>query len=514
MRHTASHLRETFKQIKNMRNKHFYLMLIFLSAFTVLRAQSVKAKMESFTDSLYNEKALNGNILVRDKGSIILQKSYGFSDIENQKRHTVNSTFNIASIAKLFTSTAIMQLEERGKIKVTDPVQKFLPTFPYNNITIKHLLTHTAGLPYIFDEIIRSEKIISNLNNEYILDNLKNRELLREPGTKWEYSNTAYCILALVVEKVTGTKFSEYVKKNIFQKAGMSETYFHGNDYSKIHSYEEDNFFKGKFNRVDTNVFFKLTQGIYGADGVLSTSIDLDKFQYAFFNNKLLKTETVDEILKPTVLNDGNVIKVDGGMTDSYFGLGWFILPDTTNGKIVGHTGGVPGSLSFFFTNSSQKQTVILLDNTHSSRTYSTGENLLEIINNKKPTQYKSSRAQAINYMRLLVGKGTNEAFVYLQKCLEDTITYSKFRDNSINNLAGELMDRTEIKNNLDLAIEALKINIMLFPNSVITHNWYAWALLNAGKKEEAIWVYQKALKMDSNNEEAKSELEKLLKKE
>lgn len=497
-----------------MKHTHFYLTVLCFFLFTISRAQYVKKKMESFADSLYNEKVLNGNILVKDKGSVILQKSYGYSDIENPKQHTTNSTFNIASIAKLFTSTAIMQLKEKGKIKLIDPVQKFLPTFPYSNITIKHLLTHTSGLPYIFDEIIRSEKIMPNLNNDYILNNLKNRELLREPGSKWEYSNTAYCILVLVVEKVTGTKFSEYVKKNIFQKADMSNTYFYENDYSKIRSYEEDNFFKGKFNRVDTNVFFKLTQGIYGADGVLSTTVDLDKFQYAFFNGKLLKKETVDEILQPTVLNDGKVIKVDGGMTDSYFGLGWFILPDTTNGKIVGHTGGVPGSLSFFFTNPSQKQAVILLDNTHSSRTYSTGENLIELLNNKKVSPYKSSRVQAVNYMRLLVNKGNNEAFVYLQKCLNDTITYSKFRENSINNLAGELMERTDIKNNLDLAIEALKINIMMFPNSVITHNWYAWALLNAGKKEEAIWVYQKALKMDPNNEEAKSELEKLLKKE
>lgn len=496
-----------------MRHKYFYLTVLLLSVFYITKAQSVKTKLLAFTDSLYNEKVLNGNILVKDKGNLILQKFYGFSDIENQKQHTPNSTFDIASIAKLFTSTAIMQLEEKEKVKLTDPVQKFLQNFPYNNITIKHLLTHTAGLPYIFDEIIRSEKIIPNLNNKYILDNLKNRELLREPGSRWEYSNTGYCILALIVEKVTGLKFSEYVKKNIFKKAGMSNTYFHSNDYSKIRSYEEDNFFKGKFNRMDTNIFFKLTQGIYGADGVLSTLVDLEKFHRAFFNGTLLKTETINEILKPTALNNGKLIKVDSGMTDSYFGLGWFILPDNTNGKMVGHTGGVPGSLSFFFTNPSKKQTVILLDNTHSSRTYSTGENLLEIINNKKPSLYKSSRDQAINYMRILVSKGNNEAFVYLQKCLDDTITYSMLRENSINNLAGELMDRTEIKNNLNLALDALKINLMLFPNSVITHNWYAWALLSADKKEEAIWIYQKALKMDPNNEEAKSELEKLLKK-
>jgi tetratricopeptide (TPR) repeat protein len=121
---------------------------------------------------------------------------------------------------------------------------------------------------------------------------------------------------------------------------------------------------------------------------------------------------------------------------------------------------------------------------------------------------------QSINYMRLLMNKGPDEAFAYIQKCKDDTVNYTNFNESLINNIAmGELLDNKDHKNNMALTLEALKINIWLFPNSAKTYDSYGWVLSKAGKTEEAIWMYIKSLKINPDDEQVKNVLNELLQK-
>src|SRR4029078_10167525 len=109
--------------------------------------QSKQAVLDEYFSSLAKDQLFNGNILVAENGKIIYQKSFGLADFSNKVENNINTAFPIASISKTITATAVLQLVESGKLKVTDPAKKYLPQFPYPDITIQHLLSHTSGLP-------------------------------------------------------------------------------------------------------------------------------------------------------------------------------------------------------------------------------------------------------------------------------------------------------------------------------------------------------------------------------
>ena len=130
-------------------SRHFTLFLIFFIRSTISFSQSKEVALDKYFSALSKNQHFNGNILVAEKGKPVYQKSFGYADFTNKRLNTANSNFTICSITKTFVATAILQLQEKGKLKVTDYVVKYLPEFPYPNITITHLLTHTSGLrPY------------------------------------------------------------------------------------------------------------------------------------------------------------------------------------------------------------------------------------------------------------------------------------------------------------------------------------------------------------------------------
>ena len=172
----------------------------------------------------------NGNVLIAEHGKIIYEKSFGFADFESQRINTNSSRFPIASITKTFTAKSILQLYEKGKLKVTDPVIKYLPDFPYPAISIKHLLSHTSGLqPYDnFFDSLRTAHPDTVFKNDDILNRYAELKLplLYQPGDYGIYDNINYIFLAMIVEKVSGIPFHKYLKKFILQPSGMTNTFF------------------------------------------------------------------------------------------------------------------------------------------------------------------------------------------------------------------------------------------------------------------------------------------------
>ena len=152
---------------------------------------------------------LNGTLLLAEKGQVIYEKSSGFADFVTQIPNTTQSKYNLASISKIITSTVILQLMEKGKLKLEDPIVRYFPEFPYAGITIRHLLTHTSGLPdlELYEDLVKAypDTVVTN---SIIIPQLivQKRPLYFQPGDKWSYCNTNYELLGLVIEKITKTE--------------------------------------------------------------------------------------------------------------------------------------------------------------------------------------------------------------------------------------------------------------------------------------------------------------------
>jgi CubicO group peptidase (beta-lactamase class C family) len=509
-----------------MKIRFFILFILF---WTNSFAQNSSQRLDNYFTTTINP--INGNILVAENGKPIYKKSFGFADFKNKIPNSETSRFNIASVSKTFTAVSILQLKEKGKIDIDKPVKKYLPEFPYDDITIRHLLSHTSGLPdyYFYDETYEKEPLRIYTNKDILNDlNKFYFPLSFKPGEKWDYANINYCLLAAVVEKVSGQNFQDYLQKNIFSKAEMFDSYLlkeypqQQNDTNRVHNHKLIRFYAEIPVDIENNNFgFFNTRtyrysGFNGEGKIVSTTNDLLKYDQSLYNGILLKQATLEEAFTPTKLNNGEFAENSKTLGKNYYGLGWFIFDDVSKGKIVWHTGGVPGALSIFLRNISKNQTVILLDNAFSNGVYKNGVNAMSILNNTEPSLI-AKRSIAEDYGKVLVSKGIDSAFFKFQQLKDDSVHYFLNEEEMIR-LGGELLEDKSLKgnNNLELALEVCKLNILLFPNSLNAYNWnvyswYAYALAQVGRKEEAVWFYQKSLKIKPDDE-VKGYLEELLK--
>ncbi len=476
-------------------------------------------QLDSFSQSLYKYRQINGNILVAEKGTIIFKKSFGFANFESKTPDTDSTGFSLASTSKIFTSAAILQLRDKGKFKLDDPFIKYFPDFPYPNITIRNLLSHTSGLP---DYQLYEEQISKNpgkiFTNKDVLPSIKmwNKPLNFKPGEKWVYSNTNFCLLALLVEKLSGLTFQQYLQKNIFGPSKMFDTYFsadaaHIADKRRAVNYEFPFMYSGKLQNADSvkrdHWRTYNASGFVGQGNIITTAQDMLKFDGALYSGKILKPSTLEEAFTPTKLNNGENVDAGHAIGQASYGLGWFILADSSAGKIVFHTGGQPGAVSIFLRNISKKQTVIMFDNTFNKSLFVNAANAMAILNNKPFSFHKISLTQA--YGSTLVEKGTDAAFCRLQELKADSAHYYLSEDD-MNELGLRLLYEANFSNHQELSLEVLKLNTLLFPNSFNTYDSYGEALAEAGKKEEAIFMYKKSLMLNPGSEGGKRALKRL----
>jgi CubicO group peptidase (beta-lactamase class C family) len=349
----------------------------FLQIFAVIslfacvsNKESVKTSMrlEAYLDSLSKNFRFNGNVLVAENGKIVFQKSFGFANFETKHLLNDSSVFELASISKQFTATAILLLMNSNRLKLSDSLKQYFPELSYRGITIYHMLTHTSGLPD-YEEAMKTKWDKSKIafNSDVITFLAKTKmPLLFAPGTKWEYSNTAYVILASIVEKVSGQSFKDFMTQHIFQPLQMNHTQIYNTRRSlkdTIHNYaygyEYNNSLKKYFmpDSVTDLKFVIYLDGIQGDGVVNSTTGDLLKWDRSIKNNTLLGKATQNEMLKEQVLADT--------LSKSHYGFGVFI-EKTDLGDIISHSGEWPGYCTYLLRNVKKDQTIIVLSNNDS----------------------------------------------------------------------------------------------------------------------------------------------------
>ncbi|HTE29225.1 MAG TPA: serine hydrolase domain-containing protein [Chryseolinea sp.] len=504
-----------------------YLVLLMMCAIISMNAfpqKNVTMRMDSLFRSLYQYGEINGNVLIAEHGHIIYKKSFGYAGFEHKVPNTDSSRFTLSSVSKVFTSTAVLQLRDSGRFSLDDPLIKYLPDFPYPDITIRHLLSHTSGLPDygLYEELIAKsrDKIFSNKD---VLPSLRiwNKPLSFKPGEKWEYSNTNFSLLALLVEKTSGMTFQQYVQEYIFSPAKMTDTYFltdpsHSKDENRVTNYEFPFLYSTQYKNVDSLKKYRWrlfnASGFVGQGNIMTTTGDMVKFDNALYAGKIIRLSTLDEAFTPAKLNNGKNtdphLGVAGTIGKASYGLGWFIFADTSAGKIVWHTGGQPGSISIFLRNITKRQMVILFDNTFHKSLYANGVNALSVLNDKPIAIPKKSLTQG--YSSALIENGVDAAFCKLLELRADSIHYYLSEDD-MNEMGLQLLYSAAFDKNHQLALEVLKLNTLLFPESFNTYDSYGEALAYAGKKQEAVLMYKKSLELNPDNETGKRALKRIL---
>lgn len=459
-----------------------------------LPAQTILQRLDSFFNSVNDYKQISGSILIAQDGNIVTKKYFGFADLQNNIKNNDSTEFTLASVSKVFTSTAILQLKDKGKLKLDDSFIKYFPDFPYPNITIRNLLSHTSGLP---DYELYEKQINENSNKIFtikdVIPSLKmwKQPLNPEPGTKWKYSNTNFCLLALLVEKASGLSFQKYIQQKIFSPSKMYNTFFlsevtNMKDRNVAINYDHPFLYSSAYRNVDSMKQYRWrlynASGFVGQGNIITTAGDLLKFDEALYSGKLLKLSTLNEAFAPTKLNNGEIANADIGVGKASYGLGWFIFSSTKNGKIVWHTGGQPGSLSIFLRNISKRQTVIMFDNNFHKSLYANAVNAIAILNGEPIITKKVSLVQ--DYGSTLAEKGTDAAFCTLQKMQADSVHYYLSEDD-MNELGLRLLYEAKFAGHNELALEVLKLNTLFFPNSFNTYDSYGEVLVQTGKKKK-----------------------------
>jgi CubicO group peptidase (beta-lactamase class C family) len=314
-------------------------------------------RIDDFMKHLHQVSGFNGNILVAKKGKIIYENSFGWADYPRQDSLNINSKFQLASVTKTMTSTAILQLMERGKLKLNQDVRDFFPNFPYQGVTIRLLLTHRSGMMnyvYFIDDIYRAEHRDQRkgLTNQQAMDMIAQYKPapFNKPDKRFLYNNSNFMVLGSIIEKVSGLSYAEYMKENVFDPAGMKNTAVYSKAvYDKIPT----NVLGHDRNSWRYSVAPNFLDGPVGAYGIYSTVGDLFLFDRALRAGLLIKPATQD-----SAYTDRNPM-IRGHFN---YGYGWRLF-EAPGEKVVYHTGWWHGFRHIFLRDMKNDVTIVLLGN-------------------------------------------------------------------------------------------------------------------------------------------------------
>jgi CubicO group peptidase (beta-lactamase class C family) len=324
-----------------------FALIFVLTARAGMAQSDAAAKMDAVAKAYAEKKGFMGSALVAKGGTVLFEKSYGMADLEWDVPNTADAKFRLGSITKQFTATAILQLQEKGKLSVDDPVAKYIENAPdaWKGITIQHLLTHTSGIPSYTDspEFPTPKFMRIPLSPLEIVMLSKDKPLEFQPGEKWKYDNTGYVLLGYIIEKVSGEKYDAYLKSHVFDPLDMKDS---GYDWSRtvLHHRASGYRWSGK---SYTNADYLDMSLPHAAGSLYSTVRDLYRWDRALNTEKVLSKKSLDRMFTP-VKND--------------YAYGWFVT-HTKDRTRVTHGGGINGFATMITRYPDQDTVIIVLSN-------------------------------------------------------------------------------------------------------------------------------------------------------
>ena len=256
--------------------------------------KKVRHKLDSLLKRIHKRHDFHGAVLVAKNEKIVYENQIGTADFKKKTPLNKESVFQLASVSKQFTAAAIMLLNERNQIKLTDTVNRYFPDFPYKAVTIKNLLNHTAGLPkyfWIAEHEWQQEKAPTNSEMMEFLESTDVKRYFK-PGRNFDYSNTGYFVLASIVEKISGTSFSSFLKKNIFEPLQMDHSYVYSfeNDAIREHQLDGYRLYRGwRHVKIPSTV----NDAIVGDKNIYTTAEDLFKWTKGLNSGSFLTKQSL-----------------------------------------------------------------------------------------------------------------------------------------------------------------------------------------------------------------------------
>ncbi len=451
-------------------------------------AQTKAAKIDALVRQYVENKQFNGTVLVAENGQVIFKKGYGMANMEWNIVNMPDTKFRLGSITKQFTAMLIMQLVEKGKLKLTDNVTTYLPDYPKSTgdkITVHHLLTHTSGVPNYtnfprFFETMARDPYTPNA----FLKKFQDLPLDFEPGTKFSYSNSGYFLLGVLIEKVAGKPYVQVLQENILTPLQLRDT---GYDlFSPILAKRAAGYEKERGDYVNAPY---LDMSIpYAAGSLYSTVEDLHRWDQALYTDKLLSAASKKTLFTP----------FPGSYEEGFgYAYGW-IVGETKVGdrkdslQLIEHGGGINGFNTLISRVPQDKQLVVLLNNTGRAPLSAMRQNILRILYDqpvetpKKPIadllrQSITTESIAVARQKFAVWKA-NKAY--------------DLNENDMNNLGYEFLGDKKLPE----SIAVFTLNAEAFPASYNVYDSRGEAYMTAGDKAAAIRDYKKSVELNPQN--------------
>ncbi|WP_417457402.1 serine hydrolase domain-containing protein [Kordiimonas sp.] len=298
---------------------------------------TISASHAAFQKAMEEVNIPGGLIAVYQNGKILHIKPFGLANVELDVPVKEDSVFEIGSISKQFTTAAVMMLAEEGKLALDDPISKYLGNLPgeWTPVTIRQLMLHQSGIPD-YEEIRSYDVYRFRLTPEEVIKIAHSRPMDFAPGTGFNYSNTGYFLLSMIVEQVEAKPLRDVLKVRIFDPLGMNQTRFA--DPAAIIKHRVEGYWENKvgdlINRNPTEYSSTL-----GAGGLLTSAADMAKWDAALNGDALLSAKWKEEMWTSGKLPDG---------TDTFYGYGWDVEPYDANHKARSHSGQVGGFSAFY----------------------------------------------------------------------------------------------------------------------------------------------------------------------
>lgn len=322
-----------------------------------LKPELVKG-LDSIAERFQERHGLSASIMVNYKGYKIFEEAYGTESPNSDKPLSTNNRYQLASVSKQFTAFAVLMLVDDGMLNLSDTVQKHIPYFPYERITVEQLLTHTAGLPnYMWAVEHHWDKNSAPYNDEVLklMDSL-DLNLYFRPGTRFFYANTGYISLAQVVEKVSGKRYDSFLQERIFEPLNMNKAFVYSEAWDRTYP----DHLKGFSNRGYYSYKVKNNDldGAVGDKGIYATTSDLYKWDQALYEGKLIADSLLNKAFQQTILLNANKIN---------YGFGFRL--EKLNGKPVAYHNGLwHGFRTSFKRYITDSISLVVLNNTNSRK--------------------------------------------------------------------------------------------------------------------------------------------------
>lgn len=311
------------------------------------------AQIDDYFQRLRSRKKFNGVVLVAEHGNILHSGAYGYAHFKRKDTLSIHTSFQLASVSKIFTATAIMMLHEEGKLCFDDKISTHLSKFPYQNMTIRHLLNHRSGMGrYMATAAAHWKTWRKPMYNDDVVDQYHrhNPMIFFTPGRGFNYCNTNYVFLASVVEAVSGMRFADFCRERIFEPLGMKHSLIYSRKFDPDIPNEATGYKVGwrGYYKADNDYI----DGVVGDKGMYSSAYDLFLFDRALAEHRLLKPETLEQAYTP------------GTPHRRYnYGFGWRLKLGANEHKIPYHTGWWRGFRTCYIRDVEADRTLIVLSN-------------------------------------------------------------------------------------------------------------------------------------------------------